>query len=106
RKAGEGFRVSRPPATAAGWHRPAGLAAVAHTHRPGPRRRAGSVRRRPSPYTRPPQPRGGQAYDSHRPGPAVRRLRMSRLIRMDHTGHTTLAEWTADDPQAGDAAVR
>jgi hypothetical protein len=31
---------------------------------------------------------------------------MSRLIRMDHTGHTTLAEWTADDPQAVDAAVR
>ena len=30
---------------------------------------------------------------------------MSRLIRMDHTGHTTLAEWTADDPQAVDAAV-
>jgi hypothetical protein len=22
---------------------------------------------------------------------------MSRLIRLDHTGHTTLAEWTADD---------
>ena len=31
---------------------------------------------------------------------------MSRLIRMDHTGHTTLAEWTADDPQAVEAAVR
>jgi hypothetical protein len=30
---------------------------------------------------------------------------MSRLIRMDHTGHTTLAEWTADDPAAVDAAV-
>jgi hypothetical protein len=30
---------------------------------------------------------------------------MSRLIRMDHTGHTVLAEWTADDPQAVDAAV-
>ena len=30
---------------------------------------------------------------------------MSRLIRMDHTGHTTLAEWTADDPQAVEAAV-
>jgi hypothetical protein len=26
---------------------------------------------------------------------------MSRLIRMDHTGHTTLAEWTADDPDQG-----
>jgi hypothetical protein len=29
---------------------------------------------------------------------------MSRLIRMDQTGHTTLAEWTADDPKAVDAA--
>jgi hypothetical protein len=31
---------------------------------------------------------------------------MSRLIRMDHTGHTTLAEWTADDPEAVEAAVQ
>jgi hypothetical protein len=31
---------------------------------------------------------------------------MSRLVRMDHTGHTTLAEWTADDAGAVDAAVR
>ena len=31
---------------------------------------------------------------------------MSRLIRMDHTGHTTLAEWTTDDPDAVEAAVR
>lgn len=30
---------------------------------------------------------------------------MSRLIRMDHTGHSTVAEWTADDPQAIEAAV-
>ena len=30
---------------------------------------------------------------------------MSRLIRMDHTGHTTLAEWTADDPAAVEAAA-
>jgi hypothetical protein len=30
---------------------------------------------------------------------------MSRLIRMDQTGHTTLAEWTADDQAAVDAAV-
>jgi hypothetical protein len=30
---------------------------------------------------------------------------MSRLIRMDHTGHTTLAEWTADDPDAIEAAA-
>ena len=26
---------------------------------------------------------------------------MSRLIRMDQTGHTTLAEWTADDSASG-----
>ncbi len=31
---------------------------------------------------------------------------MSKLIRMDHTGHSTVAEWTADDPAAVDAAVR
>lgn len=31
---------------------------------------------------------------------------MSRLIRMDHTGHTTIAEWSADDPEAVEAAVR
>ncbi len=30
---------------------------------------------------------------------------MSRLIRMDQTGHTTLAEWTIDDPVSGEAAV-
>jgi hypothetical protein len=30
---------------------------------------------------------------------------MSRLIRMDQTGHTTLAEWTADDPATAQAAV-
>src|SRR5947209_7474696 len=30
---------------------------------------------------------------------------MSRLIRMDNSGHTTLAEWTADDPSAIDTAV-
>jgi hypothetical protein len=30
---------------------------------------------------------------------------MPRLIRMDHTGHSTVAEWTADDPQAVEAAV-
>jgi hypothetical protein len=28
----------------------------------------------------------------------------SRLIRMDQTGHTTLAEWTAGDPDAVAAA--
>jgi hypothetical protein len=31
---------------------------------------------------------------------------MSRLIRLDHTGHTTLAEWRADDAEAVEAAVR
>jgi hypothetical protein len=30
---------------------------------------------------------------------------MSRLIRMDRTGHTTVAEWTAEDGAAVEAAV-
>jgi hypothetical protein len=30
---------------------------------------------------------------------------MPRLIRMDRTGHSTLAEWRADDPVAVEAAV-
>lgn len=30
---------------------------------------------------------------------------MSKLIRMDQTGHSTVAEWTADDPVAVEAAV-
>jgi hypothetical protein len=30
---------------------------------------------------------------------------MARLIRMDHTGHSTLAEWTASDDAAFQAAV-
>jgi hypothetical protein len=30
---------------------------------------------------------------------------MARLIRMDNTGHTTLAEWTAEDTAAVDGAV-
>jgi hypothetical protein len=30
---------------------------------------------------------------------------MSRLIRMDGTGHTTLAEWTAGDEASVEAAV-
>lgn len=30
---------------------------------------------------------------------------MSKLVRMDQTGHTTLAEWRADDPAAVEAAV-
>jgi hypothetical protein len=31
---------------------------------------------------------------------------MARLVRMDRTGHTTLAEWDVADPAAVDAAVR
>jgi hypothetical protein len=30
---------------------------------------------------------------------------MARLIRMDHTGHTTLAEWTARDDAAVERAL-
>jgi hypothetical protein len=30
---------------------------------------------------------------------------VSRLVRMDHTGHTTIAEWTAEDSQGVEAAV-
>jgi len=30
---------------------------------------------------------------------------MSRLVRMDQTGHTIVAEWTAEDAQAVEAAV-
>lgn len=30
---------------------------------------------------------------------------MARLIRLDRSGHTTLAEWTNGDPAAADAAV-
>ena len=30
---------------------------------------------------------------------------MSRLVRMDRTGHTTLAEWSAGDRAAQEAAV-
>ena len=30
---------------------------------------------------------------------------MSRLVRMDRTGHTTVAEWRADDPTAVETAV-
>ena len=31
--------------------------------------------------------------------------RMSRLIRLDASGHTTLAEWTAADPEAQRRAI-
>ena len=30
---------------------------------------------------------------------------MSRLIRMDRSGHTTVAEWTAGDPISAEEAV-
>jgi hypothetical protein len=30
---------------------------------------------------------------------------MSKLIRMDHTGHTVLAEWTTTDPAQIEAAI-
>jgi hypothetical protein len=30
---------------------------------------------------------------------------MARLIRMDRSGHTELASWTADDPASREAAV-
>lgn len=30
---------------------------------------------------------------------------MSQLVRMDQSGHTTLAEWQADDPASVDTAV-
>jgi hypothetical protein len=30
---------------------------------------------------------------------------MSRLIRMDQTGHTTVAEWSAEDPAGFESAV-
>jgi hypothetical protein len=30
---------------------------------------------------------------------------MPRLIRMDHTGHSMLAEWTEEDAEAYEAAV-
>jgi hypothetical protein len=30
---------------------------------------------------------------------------MSRLVRMDRSGHTTLAEWTTEDPAAVQEAV-
>jgi hypothetical protein len=31
---------------------------------------------------------------------------MAKLIRMDQTGHTTLAEWTASDTEAVEAAAK
>jgi len=34
-----------------------------------------------------------------------RRLLVSKLVRMDHTGHSTLAEWTAPGDSDFEAAV-
>jgi hypothetical protein len=31
---------------------------------------------------------------------------MSKLVRMDQSGHTTVAEWTPEDPAAVEAAVK
>ena len=31
---------------------------------------------------------------------------MARLIRMDHTGHTTVAQWDPADPASVEAAVQ
>jgi hypothetical protein len=31
---------------------------------------------------------------------------MGRLIRMDRSGHSTVAEWSPSDPEAVEAAVR
>jgi hypothetical protein len=31
---------------------------------------------------------------------------MSKLVRMDQSGHTTLATWRADDPASVEAAVQ
>lgn len=39
------------------------------------------------------------------PFPPIGDLGMSRLIRMDQTGHATVAEWTAEDPASVHAAV-
>ena len=45
------------------------------------------------------------AKDEDKSSHAAYDFRMPRLIRMDHTGHTTLAEWTAGDEAAVEAAV-
>jgi hypothetical protein len=35
----------------------------------------------------------------------TKEARMSRLIRLDQSGHTTLAEWTAEDADAQERAI-
>lgn len=48
---------------------------------------------------------GGAGAVLRPPARRVSMPAMSRLIRMDHTGHTELAEWSAADPQSVQAAV-
>src|SRR2546423_1796471 len=51
--------------------------------------------------------RSGGAESQRRSGGRRRRIRgMARLIRMDHTGHSTVAEWTVGDDAAFAAAAR
>jgi hypothetical protein len=47
-------------------------------------------------FAYPAKPPANQAYAGY----------MARLIRMDGTGHTTLAEWSVEDDAAFEAAVR
>jgi hypothetical protein len=47
--------------------------------------------------------RGAAAYSERWSEP--RRLPMARLIRLDGSGHTTLAEWTAGDGPGEEAAI-
>jgi hypothetical protein len=46
---------------------------------------------------------GAEAYDETRT--RFQEAQVSRLVRMDQTGHTTVAEWTADDLSSVEAAV-
>ena len=51
----------------------------------------------------------GGVYSVERPGISLavndEEERMSRLIRLDQTGHTELASWTAEDADAQRAAI-
>ena len=52
---------------------------------------------------------GPQAWAYHQANlatPARKEDLMSRLIRMDHTGHSTVAEWSSANPESVEAAVR
>jgi hypothetical protein len=37
---------------------------------------------------------------------STKEARMSRLIRLDGSGHTTLAEWTSEDPEGQRQAIK